>query len=253
MANTLLDLRDPEGLVMIGVGQGLQGDTQESQRNLLRAIGADPSNHAGRYALLRPWLGRLARGEAPPQRIRETLETIDGSAAVAIQAWLAGSVGSWDEVQMLDEQLAAVLPTDLWYLDSVMLRADWRVNAPADQQPDAAREAIRLIDEAIAIYQDPDFYSMRLAAAYVAESMPELIETARRLIHIFNNEINLAEDGEVNPTFAELQVKATHVGAVAQILTEIEGDERIEPYKVAELKGSIERIKDRLRALAASP
>ena len=251
LASTLLDLRNPEGLVMIGIGQASQGDTQESQRNLLMAIGADPSSHAGRYALLRPWLGRLARGDEPPQRIREALETIGGTAAVAVQAWLAASHGNWDEVQSLDEMLATVLPTDLWYLDSVKLRSDWRIKAPVEQQPDSARAAIRLIDEAIAIYQDPDFYSMRLAAAYVAESMPELIETARRLIHIFDNEMQLAEDGEVDPTFAELQSKAQHVAAVTQILTDIEDDDRVEPYKVAELKGSIERTKDRMRAIAA--
>jgi hypothetical protein len=144
-----------------------------------------------------------------------------------------------------------VLPTDLWYLDTVKLRSDWRIKASEDMQPGTALEAVALIDEAIAIYQDPDFYSMRLAAAYVADSMPEIIETARRLIHIFDNEMQLAEDGQVDPTFAVLQSKAQQVAAVTQILAEIEGDDRVESYKVDELKGSIERIKDRLRAIAA--
>jgi hypothetical protein len=250
LADTLIDLRNPEGLVMIGIGQASQGDVQESQRNLLLAIGADPSNHAGRYALLRPWFGRLASGENPPQRIRETLETIDGTAAVTVQAWLAAMQGDWDAVRSLDDALAMVAPTNLWYLDSVKLRTDWRVKAPAEEQPEAAQAAIELIDEAIAIYQDPDFYSIRLAAAYVADTMPEIIETARRLTFIFDNEMGLAEDGEVNPSFPTLQAKARHVAAVEQILAGIEDDDRVEHYKIAELKASIEQSKARLRALA---
>jgi spermidine synthase len=252
LANTLLDLRNPEGLVMIGVGQGVQGDVQESQRNLLRAIEADPTSDAARYALLRPWLSRLARGEDPPQRIRETLESIGGTGAITVQAWIAAAQQNWDVLYALDEQLATVQPTDFWYLDSVMLRADWRLKAPEEQQPAAASEAIRLIDEAIAIFQDPDFYSMRLAAAYVAERMPELIETARRVIHIFNNELQLVEDGQISPSFPELQAKALHIGAVMKVLADIEGDERVEARKLAELNESIEQVKNRLSEIAAN-
>jgi spermidine synthase len=250
LANTLLDLRNPEGLVMIGIGQGSQGETQESQRNLLTAIGADPSSHAARYALLRSWLGRLARGEEPPQRIRETLESIGGTAAVTVQAWLAASQDNWVEVQALDDTLATVLPTDLWYLDTVKLRTDWRIKASEDMQPGAARQAVALIDEAIAIYQDPDFYSMRLAAAYIADDMPEIIETARRLIYLFSNEMQLVEDGEIDPTMPMLQSKAQQVAAVRQLLSDVEGDDRVESYKIEELRGSVERIIDRLRAVA---
>jgi len=250
LANTLLDLRNPEGLVMIGIGQESQGETQESQRNLLLAIGADPASHAGRYALLRPWLGRLARGEEPPQRIRETLESIEGTAAATVQAWLAASKGNWAEVQALDDTLATVLPTDLWYLDTVKLRTDWRIKVPEDMQPGPARQAVALIDEAIAIYQDPDFYSMRLAAAYVAGDMPEIIETARRLIHMFSNEMQLVEDGEIDPTMPMLQSKAQQVAAVRQLLSDVEDDDRVQSYKIEELRGSVERIIDRLRAVA---
>ncbi len=252
LANTLLDLRNPEGLVMIGIGQGSQGETQESQRNLLTAIGADPSSHAARYALLRPWFGRLARGEEPPQRIRETLESIGGTAAATVQAWLAASRDDWVEVQALDDTLATVLPTDLWYLDTVKLRTDWRIKASEDMQPGAARQAVALIDEAIAIYQDPDFFSMRLAAAYVAGDMPEIIETARRLIYMFSNEMQMVEDGELDPTMPMLQRKAQQVAAVRQLLSDVEDDDRVESYKVEELRRSVERIIDRLRSVAES-
>ncbi len=235
---------------MIGIGQASQGETQESQRNLLLAIDADPTSNAGRYALLRPWFGRLARGEEPPQRIRETLQSIEGTAAVAVQAWRAASQDNWAEVQALDDTLATVLPTDLWYLDTVKLRADWRIKSSQDMQPDAARQAVALIDEAIAIYQDPEFYSMRLVAAYVAGDTPEIIETARRLIYLFSKEMQLVEDGEIDPTMPMLQRKAQQVAAVRQLLSDVEHDERVSSYKVEELRGSVDRIIERLRAAA---
>jgi hypothetical protein len=150
----------------------------------------------------------------------------------------------------LDDTLATILPTDLWYLDTVKLRADWRIKSSQDMQPDAARQAVALIDEAIAIYQDPDFYSMRLVAAYVAGDKPEIIETARRLIYLFSKEMQLVEDGEFVPTMPMLQRKAQQVAAVRQLLSEVEHDDHVASYKVEELRGSIERIIERLRAVA---
>lgn len=250
LADTLLKLGKPEGLVMIGIGQRGQGEIQESQRNLLLGIDADPMSHTGRYALLQPWFSRLARDEMPPQRIRETLENIDGTAATVVQARIAAGKGNQQAVESLDHGLAEVSPTDLWYLDAVKLRVDWRIKAPASQQPNAARAAIRLIDEAIAIYQDPDLFSMRLAAAFVADSMPEIIETSRRLIYIFGNEMKMAEEGQTVPTFNALQTKAQQIAGVTQILSDIAADDRVDAYKVAELQNSIEQIKIRLLAMA---
>ena len=89
-----------------------------------------------------------------------------------------------------------------------------------------------------------------IAAAYVADDMPEIIETARRLIYLFSNEMQLVEDGEIDPTMPMLQRKAQQVAAVRQILSEVEGDDRVESYKVEELRGSVERIIERLRAVA---
>jgi hypothetical protein len=251
LADTLLDLGDPEALVMIGLGQQRQGDVQESQRNLLQAIAADPNDQQAKYALLRPWVGRLARGEEPPLRIRETLLSIRGSAATTIRALLAASQSNYQEVANLDEALATVLTTDLWYKDAIKLRVDWRIKVTnEDLQPRLAREATALIDEAIALYQDQEFYSMRLASSYVADDAPEMIETARRLIHIFDLEIELAEDGQIDPDPAELRMKLMQVNAVRTILAGFQNDDRFPAYKRDQLTASIERVSERLLALS---
>ena len=70
--------------------------------------------------------------------------------------------------------LATARPTDLWYLEATRLRADWRIKVTSPGlQPRFAWEATRLIDNAIALYQDPDLYSMRVAAAFVADDASE--------------------------------------------------------------------------------
>ncbi len=131
---------------MIGLGQDRQGETGEAQRNLIRAIDIDPDAQQARYALLRSWFSRLAREpDGLPVRIRNEFALMKGTSAVVTRAWLAASSGNYDELASLDPLLADVLPTDMWYLDTVELRADWRIRITTPgQQPKTAREATRL-------------------------------------------------------------------------------------------------------------
>lgn len=253
LAGILLELGDPDALVMIGLGQQGQGELQESQRNLLTAINADPENQQAKYALLRPWFSRLARGEEPPQRIRETLLSIRGTAALTIRAWLAASQDNYQLVADLDEALATVLTTDLWYKDSVKLRVDWRVKVTTEgMQPRLAREATALIDEAIALYQDQDFYAMRLASSFGADDAAEMIETARRLIFVYDDEIQRAESGQIDPGPLAIALKLKQIAAVQAVLAELQDDERIAPYKIEQLRAAISRVSERLQRLGDS-
>jgi len=250
LADTLIRLRDPQSLVMIGLGQQRQNEIQQSQRNLLLAIDADPTDHQARYALLRPLLSRIGRNEDLPQRIVDELNAIGGSGAITIRAWLAATQQNWQEVAQLDEELAEIRSTDLWYRDSVKLRADWRIKVKTEgRQPKLAIEAIRLIDNAIALFQDPDFYVMRLAAAYVADDPVNIIETARRVIYLFETEVDRTAAGDVEPNMLSLRAKMLQVRAVEQILDSLANDDRIAPYKVRELEAAINRIGTRLQEL----
>lgn len=251
LADTLLRQGSPEALIMIGLGQNRQGDTRESQRNLLKAIELDPQAQQARYALLRTWFSRLAREpDGLPARIKNEFAAMDGSAAVATQAWLAAAAGDYKLLASLDSQLAEVKTTDIWYLDTVKLRADWRIKATGpDQQPKMAREATQLIDNAIAIYQDPDFYSMRLASSFVADDVFDVLETARRLIYIFENEVSRAERGEITPDRRSIVTKLRQVEAVRQVLSNLAEDERIPAYKISNLDAGTSSVLDRLKGL----
>ena len=91
---------------------------------------------------------------------------------------------------------------------------------------------------------------MRLASSYVADDAPEIIETARRLIYIFDLEIKLAEVGQINPRSADLRKKIMQVNAVQTILANFQDDDRIPAYKRDQLTASIEQVSERLLALS---
>jgi len=252
LADTLLEMGDVESLIMISLGQERQGETAESQRNLIRAMSADPEDQQARYALLRQWFSRIAKDDDLPQLIQRELLAVDGTAAATIQAWIAAANGNVEEIQHLDAELAAVQSTDMWYLDAVKLRADWRIKVKdEDLQPQSAREATRLLDNAIAIYHDPDFYSMRLASSYVAGDVLNATETARRLIYMYDREVAAAESGEITPTPRSIIAKLRQVEAVRLVLNNLQGDQRVPAYKLGSLESAIDRVADRLRALPA--
>ncbi|MEM9208609.1 MAG: fused MFS/spermidine synthase, partial [Pseudomonadota bacterium] len=247
----LLEQGDPEALLMIGLGQLGQGETGEAQRNMLRAIELEPEPEQARYALLRQWFSRYAREpEGLPARIRAEFAAMSGTSAAVAKAWVAASSGKYGDLQQLDAELAEVEPTDIWYLDVVKLRSDLRIKGqPADQQPEMARQATRLVDNAIAIFQDPDLYSLRLASTFVADDMVDVIETARRLLYVFEEEVRRAERGDIDPGRAAVLLKLRQVEAVRQVLSNAREDTRVPAYKLANLEARIDAVVERLTAL----
>lgn len=236
---------------MIGLGQLGQGETAEAQRNLLRAIELEPDPSQARYALLRGYLTRYSREpDGLPQRIKSEFAATSGTSAAVVAAWAAAANNNYDEVQRLDADLARVAPTDLWYLDTVKLRSDLRIKGvPADQQPGMAREATRIVDNAIATFQDPDLYSLRLASTFVADDGLDVIETARRLIYVFEQEVGRAERGDISPSRAAVIIKIRQVEAVRQVLSNSRNDDRVPAYKLQNLESRIDNVSQRLREL----
>ena len=252
LAGMLLEKGDAESLIMIGLGQERQRDTAESQRNLIRAIAANPDDQQARYALLKQWVRRIAKNDDLPQLVSQELANMSGTAAATIEAWSAAVNGNFERVIELDGLLAEVKPTDLWYLDAVRLRSDWRIkDKTPDRQPALAREATRLIDNAIAIYQTTDLYSLRLASAYVADDADNIIETSRRIIYILEREVAAVEDGEYSPARPAILAKMRQVEGVRRVLEDLRDDDRIAAYKLASLEAAINRVGERLRALPA--
>ncbi len=249
LAETLEELNSPESLLLIGMGLKRQGEDFESQRVLLSAMLADPQDDQARFALLRPWLNQLERPDVPGY-VTDIAGRLSGSQAAVVEGWRAASEQDWQRLVELDAELARTRPTDQWYLEAVKLRADWRIKVTTPEyQPRLAREAKRLIDNAIAIFQDPEFYSMRVAAAFVADDAIDVIETSRRLLHVFDNEVNNAEAGRLDVTPAAIDQKLRQIETVRVVVDQVRRDHDIPGYKTDQLDRELGNIIRRLEQL----
>ena len=249
LAETLEELNSPESLLLIGMGLNRQGEDFESQRVLLSALLADPQDDQTRFALLRPWLNQLERPDIPGY-VADLAGRLTGSQGAVVEGWQAAARQDWQRLVELDPELAGTRPTDQWYLESVKLRADWRIKVTTPEyQPMLAREAKRLIDNAIAIFQDPDFYSMRVAAAFVADDAIDVIETSRRLLYVFDNEVNSAEEGRLDVTPAAIDQKLRQIETVRVVVDQVRREHDIPGYKTEQLDLELGNIIRRLEQL----
>ena len=249
LADTLEELNSPESLLLIGMGLNRQGEALESQRILLSALLADPQDNQARFALLRPWLNRLEQPDTPGY-VTDIASRLTGSQAAVVEGWRAAAQQDWQRLVELDPELARTRPTDQWYLESVKLRADWRIKVTTPEyQPQLAREAKRLIDNAIAIFQDPDFYSMRVAAAFVADDAIDVIETGRRLLYVFDNEVNNAEEGRLDVSLAAIEQKLRQIETVRVVVDQVRREHNIPGYKTEQLDRELGNIIRRLEQL----
>ena len=249
LAETLEELNSPESLLLIGMGLKRQGEDFESQRVLLSALLADPQDDQARFALLRPWLNQLERPDIPGY-VADLAGRLTGSQGAVVEGWQAAARQDWQRLVELDSELAGTRPTDQWYLESVKLRADWRIKVTTPEyQPMLAREAKRLIDNAIAIFQDPEFYSMRVAAAFVADDAIDVIETSRRLLYVFDNEVNSAEEGRLDVTPAAIDQKLRQIETVRMVVDQVRREHDIPTYKTEQLDRELGNIISRLEQL----
>ena len=188
--------------------------------------------------------------EGTPEYIDEIAGQLTGPGAAVFEGWKAAAEEDWQRLVELDGELAESLPTDQWYLESVKLRADWRTKVVSPGfQPGLAREAKRLIDNAIAIFHDPDLYSLRIASAFVADDAPDIVETARRLIYLFDDEIRMANDGLIEISSESLDRKLLQINTIRQVVGQTRLNHDIEDYKTNALDEKLENTIQKLQAL----
>ena len=250
LADTLKRVGDNQSLLLIGLGLQRQGQQLESQRVLLSALLQDPGNSQIQYAILEPWINELGH-EGVPGYVTDIAAKAAPPIRHLIAARNAAAARDWREVVALDDELAKTRTTDLWYLETVKLRADWRMKVTTPgYQPRLALEAERLIDNAIAIQDDPDFYSMRVGAAFVADRPLDVVETTRRLIYIFDREVDNAEEGRLEVNRGAIDLKLRQVEAARQVVADVESRHPDVPaYKTQLLRERLDRVVARLEAL----
>ncbi len=252
LAGSLIDAGNAQSLVMIGRGQARQGEREESQRNLNRALDADPLDQQARYGLLQPWLSNISIEAEVPEYVTDELAKLDGTASATLQGLVATRNGDMFALVNLDPELASVLPSDLWYSDSVKLRAEWRIRLTTPEyQPRMANEATALIDSAMAFSPDFSFYLMRLKSTELAGDIPSALETARRLLFLIGRDVEGAEDGSISLGPQTLDLRTRQIDEVESILEKLSNEGLAAQADIEIIIANITDIKSKLALLGA--
>lgn len=253
LANELVEAGDPESLVMIGRGQERQGNRAESQRNLRLALAAAPQDQQARYALLQPWLAAISAGREVPDYVGEELSRLSGTAGATVRGLMAVQNGDMRALVDLDADLASVLHSDLWYSDSVKLRAEWRIRLTTPElQPRMFNEATALIDSAIVFSNDFGFYLMRMKSTYLAGDIVSCLETARRVLYYFKSEADRAESGSVSLDSSTINLRLGQMDEVRAILGQITAEGGAPQSEIDVIETTAADIATRLTALLAA-
>lgn len=167
----------PEGAYVRGMWTYARGRAEQSRQFLRESLALYPADPALRYALVRPWLGQLARGRAPDE-IASIAQSLPPGAQEVLGAGRAAASGAWEQFPARDRELARVRWTDPWSLDALQLRAEWRtrVSTPGARKA-LADEAIALVDRALVTQPSPGLLGLRARAAVAAERTDMVVES----------------------------------------------------------------------------
>lgn len=222
LTQRLYEEGDIQGLVVSGQGLQRLGNEEESQALLLRAIEAETGNQQARYALLQPWFSDIFSGSEVPDYVQQEVTKLEGSAADVFAGLKAVEARDMVTLLDLDAELAAVLPTDLWYATSVKLRAEWRIqlNTPG-YQPRMFNEATALIDSAIAIVVDVQFYMMRIRTTYLAGDIDSSMATSKIALRLISAQIDSLENRSVPISSQAITFRTTRLDELEGYIRQI--------------------------------
>ena len=126
-----------------------------------------------------------------PNHMRPYVAKLTDVALAVIESMAYAERRDLKPARKYDDLLAQAEPADQWYLNAAKLRADWRISATGRGESSGfALEALAIIDQAIALRQDINFYGMRMAAAFLADDYNAVVETARRMVWLARREFS---------------------------------------------------------------
>ncbi|MEO1081711.1 MAG: fused MFS/spermidine synthase [Pseudomonadota bacterium] len=162
--------------VIDGLGMEYTGDLEGGEAAFWEALQLNAGNRDAGLGLLRMHLGDFAARRLAPE-IASLANRLTGPSRAALEGWVFGASGNFDQLRSLDARLAAVDPRSQLYPVAVKLRVDWRLwFARSENNRDLALEGMALLDTLLASYWNADLYLLRAAcadAALVQEAMVE--------------------------------------------------------------------------------
>jgi hypothetical protein len=192
------------------------GQAEVARAELDDALRADARNDDARFALLRPELSNLARGNASEETLG-LARALGGSAAAVIRGWGPALAGDFRALAALEDALAAARFTDAWFPEAARLRADWRIRVAGDAR--YARDAIRIIDRALVVRPDAELLLLRAEAAGVLRDADALVGTAYYALQHITDELRAVETGAYILSSADLELMRRRIVAWEGMLT----------------------------------
>lgn len=253
LAERLYREGDTQALVVNALGLQNQGNQNDSQTLFQQALKNDPENQQARWALLRPWFAHIfSQGEVPAY-VTEELGKLSGSAADVFKGLQAMETREMETVLNLDAELAAVLPTDLWYLMSIKLRAEWRLQfTTPGYQPRMYNEATTLIDSAIAINRDLQLYLMRIRTTYLAGDIPASLATTSTILDMLDRQIARFENYKDKSKSFSFNSQLIHLNSVEQVIKGMYSDSKIQAQDLQSINDSISNLRNRIETLKST-
>ena len=236
LAEELSRIKHPQALGLAGSILLENDKFQEGRTALLAALKNNPDDQQSRFVLMWLYKDQLSEGTAPAI-IADELDNMLPSSRAVLEVWLDNPQRKAETAFRLDNQLAQTKPTDLWYLPASKMRADWRIQrAEATQVKFYAEEALRIVDDAITLFLDIDFFGMRIAASFIAEKPLDAVETFRRMIMLMSQDFNSAKQtGQPYPE-NRIETNIKRIQSIARGIKQLLDKGEIQRYKVEDIR-----------------
>ncbi len=221
--------------LIAAVGYEFTGQADRAEEALRVALAANPNNIEAQFQLISKELSDFARGQ-PSEEARSVAARLTGAAAAVVEGWPVGAAQDWQGLADLDDALARTDVTDIWYPETIQLRADWRTKVLGDER--FPFDALRMVDRALVISPELDLYVLRAAAASALDDDGAFVESGRYVEAYITNKLQRMEEGTYIMSDAELETTLLRLGAFNTQLEELSaaGDRRAREVREAMLE-----------------
>jgi spermidine synthase len=156
----------------------VDGDRDAAQDLIQQGLARYPDSDPLRFAYIKPWLTRLARGTATKE-VTAQASKLTGSADAVVRGTLLASQRRWADLHALDDSLGEATWTDPWKLDAILLQVQWRCQEEGanDVRHQRGDEALALLDAAVAARPALVLYALRVQSALAAHRAEAVVES----------------------------------------------------------------------------